>query len=265
MTEPAGENPHPRWRTRRYRMGALVLVLAVLGGGALWVHRTTQQRLQARLLQTAPDSVSAHPDLMAFAIAAGRPLYATHCASCHGADLHGNPATGAPNLADQVWLYGKGSVFDIERTVLYGIRSGMAKTRDVTDMPAFGLTGMLAPDEIRNLVQYVLQLSGAKHDPQSALAGKQLYSGNANCGDCHGPDGRGDTTYGAPDLTTNVWNSGGDAQSLYNTIYHGQHHMMPGFIKTLGLEQIRALAVYIHASSVGGKASASPAEPYGGE
>ncbi len=176
MTDPAGENPHPsRWRTRRYRLAALALVVVVLGGGAWWMHRVAQQRLRAQLLQAAPDAVIGHADLVAVAMSEARPLYSKHCAGCHGADLHGNPSLGAPDLADQVWLYGRGSVFDIERTVLYGIRAGMAKTRDVTEMPAFGLTGMLTPDEIRNLVQYVLQLSGAKHDPQGALAGRQVY------------------------------------------------------------------------------------------
>ena len=30
------------------------------------------------------------------------------CAACHGADGKGNPALGAPNLTDKIWLHGWG-------------------------------------------------------------------------------------------------------------------------------------------------------------
>jgi len=43
----------------------------------------------------------------AIAAAAGRPKFAV-CSACHGADGKGNPALGAPNLADRVWLHGWG-------------------------------------------------------------------------------------------------------------------------------------------------------------
>lgn len=40
------------------------------------------------------------------AVNAGRQTYETICAACHGADMKGNPAMGAPNLSDDYWLYG---------------------------------------------------------------------------------------------------------------------------------------------------------------
>ena len=40
-------------------------------------------------------------------VSAGRKLYET-CAACHGMDGKGNPAMGAPNLTDDVWLHGWG-------------------------------------------------------------------------------------------------------------------------------------------------------------
>ena len=52
--------------------------------------------------------------------------------------MQGNPALGAPNLTDKVWLYDQGGVSDIERTILYGVRSGHAKSRNITDMPPVG-------------------------------------------------------------------------------------------------------------------------------
>lgn len=38
--------------------------------------------------------------------AKGRPVFNSLCAACHGADGKGNLALGAPNLTDDVWLYG---------------------------------------------------------------------------------------------------------------------------------------------------------------
>jgi cytochrome c oxidase cbb3-type subunit 3 len=40
------------------------------------------------------------------AAAAGKEKFTQLCVACHGADGKGNPALGAPNLADDVWLYG---------------------------------------------------------------------------------------------------------------------------------------------------------------
>ena len=40
------------------------------------------------------------------AAARGKEKYAQLCASCHGADGTGNHALGAPNLTDNIWLYG---------------------------------------------------------------------------------------------------------------------------------------------------------------
>ena len=44
---------------------------------------------------------------------AGKSKYQMFCASCHGVDGKGNYAFGAPNLADDVWLYG-GSAGEIQ-------------------------------------------------------------------------------------------------------------------------------------------------------
>lgn len=226
-----------------------VLMLVVISAG---VYAATAYRRHAqmayRLLVVLPNDAAADPALVQFARMEGPPLYARHCAACHGADMRGNPALGAPNLTDHVALYGRGDVYDIERTLLYGIRSGLSRSRDIAEMPAFGLAGTLSSGEISSLVQYLMQLSGRPYQAEQANEGREIFHGTkANCGDCHGADARGNPDYGAPDLTSNVWNSGGDPQSLYNSIYFGQHRVMPAWRNTLTLGEIRTLAVYLNA------------------
>jgi cytochrome c oxidase cbb3-type subunit 3 len=240
----------PRRPLRRWKWTLAVVAIAIAAGaawaGARHLHR---ERIEYRLLATFPQQVMSDPQLVRFAVAQARPLFARHCAVCHGRDMRGKTETGAPNLADDVWLYGDGSVYDIERTLLYGVRTGLSKTRNVTDMPGYGLRGRLTSGEINDVVQYLLKMNGRPHQADAAEEGRALYYGKADCGDCHGSDARGDSDYGSPDLTVNVWNSGGDPQSLYRSIYFGRHRIMPAWLGPLSLEQIRALAVYVYTVS----------------
>jgi len=236
---------------RRWRWIAFAALVALAAGAvALGARRLHRERLEYRLLADLPNQAGTDPALVRVAVAEGRPLFEAHCAACHGTDMHGNTAIGAPNLTDRVWLYGDGSVYDIERTVLYGIRTGLSKSRNVTDMPAFGLRGMLDDGQIQDVVQYLFKLDGRPYETEAAIVGREVYfSDKGDCYDCHAADARGDSDYGAPDLTVNVWDSGGDARSLYRSIYYGRHRIMPAWIGTLSLEQIRSLAVFVYAVS----------------
>jgi cytochrome c oxidase cbb3-type subunit 3 len=253
MIDPASPQPResfaPRSRGRRFSTAIAFCVLSALGAtGLLLAQHWRHERLAVLLLSLDINTIMQNASLTAYAKDQAKPLYAANCARCHGADLKGNASLGAPNLIDRYWLFGDGSVFDIERTLLYGVRSGLSKSHDVTDMPAFGLTGRLSAAETRNLVQYLLQLKGLPHQPMAASEGRALYHdvGKANCGDCHGEDGRGNSNYGAPDLTVNAANDAGEARGLYEAIYSGQHRIMPGWIDVLSLEEIRALAIYVY-------------------
>jgi len=234
----------------RWQWVAAALIVA-LAAGAVAAARAhgERERLARRLLATPPGEVVEHPTLVRFAFTEARPLFAQHCAVCHGADMRGTVALGAPDLRDSVWLYGDGSVYDIERTILFGVRSGQSKSHNVTDMPAFGARGMLSDEQIRDVVQYLLKLNARPHQAEAAEDGRVVFYGKGDCFDCHASDARGDSDYGAPDLTVNVWDSGGDPDSLYRSIYYGRHRIMPAWLGTLSLEQIRALAVYIHVLS----------------
>jgi cytochrome c oxidase cbb3-type subunit 3 len=232
--------------------GNLPIVAAVAMLGVVFVGvtgwRTRQQAMERRLLTTPPSQIDKHPDLIRFAASEAKPIFAKQCAPCHGEDMKGRIATGAPNLTDKVWLYGD-DLFRTERIILYGVRTGWTKANDIADMRAFGQRGQLSNDDITNVVQYVLQLSGRPAEPNAADLGRQVYEGKGLCYDCHAGDAKGNTDYGATDLTANVWDYGGSPQQLYDSIYYGRHGIMPAWHGKLSSAQIRALAVYVHASA----------------
>jgi len=59
----------------------------------------------------------------------GKDLFARNCVACHGSDAHGNPALGAPNLTDKIWLFAGDEPTVIE-TVTKGRSSVMPAHRD---------------------------------------------------------------------------------------------------------------------------------------
>ena len=77
----------------------------------------------------------------------GKGLFAANCAVCHGAEGKGNPALGAPNLTDKIWLYGAG-----EATISDTIRLGRNN-----HMPAWG--EFLGDAKAHILAAYVWGLS----------------------------------------------------------------------------------------------------------
>jgi cytochrome c oxidase cbb3-type subunit III len=76
------------------------------------------------------------------------------CAACHGPDGKGNPALGAPNLADKVWLHGWG-----EDAIADIVRNGKTSV-----MP--GQAGRLTPEQIHLLAGYVWSLSQVRRTAQ---------------------------------------------------------------------------------------------------
>ena len=76
----------------------------------------------------------------------GKSRFST-CAACHGANGKGNPALGAPNLTDDIWLHGWG-----EQAIINMINNGK-----VNVMPA--QEGKLTEAQIHVLTAYVWGLS----------------------------------------------------------------------------------------------------------
>ncbi len=226
------------------------LAAAVLFG-ALLVQHLRVAHLGAALVRATQEQIMADPALLGFAARRGPALYQEHCASCHGKQLQGEPAKGAPRLNDAVWLYGTGSVADIENTILYGIRSGNPRAHNLTEMPAFGRSGRLSVQNVDDVVEYVRALSQQPHDNAAAKRGMVLFYSAGNCFDCHGSDGYGVSDYGTPPLNGrgDTWVYGGDRASLHQSIYDGRHGLCPAWIGTLSFVQIRVLAVYLHQAS----------------
>ena len=230
--------------TRR-RLGGFALVLLGIIATMAW---TRQRHIADELLRTEPDQILKSPVLLSEAIHIGRPQYQRHCQSCHGSALQGDAARGVPNLSSNVWLYGNDPV-DVERTILYGIRSGHPKSRNVTDMPALVRTGQIASDDARDAVEYVQSLAGRPNEKSAALRGRAVYYGKGNCYDCHANDAKGVTDYGTPALTGPTWIYGGNREALYQSIVNGRHGVCPAWVNALSPVQIRALALYLVATS----------------
>ncbi len=224
-------------------LAAIVIAVSLLGYG---LHRRSRGALLVRLW---PDQLAHDPALLKFAVSLARPVYAAHCASCHGAELGGDRRIGAPNLADSVWLYGDGGIGDIENTILYGIRSGHPKAHNVTDMPGEGRSHQLNSAQVDDVVEFVLSLSRQPHDDAAAVRGRGVFYDQGNCFDCHARDALGSTDYGSPSLLGPGWTYGGDRQTLRETIYNGRHGICPAWIDELTPTQIRALAAFLYVAS----------------
>lgn len=92
--------------------------------------------------------------------AAGAQVFAIYCAACHNADAKGNLQMGAPNLTDDIWLYG-GDTGEIKITIHNG-RNGQ--------MPAH--EHLLIPEKIRLLAAFVYGL----HQDQSNKEGAPQHT-----------------------------------------------------------------------------------------
>jgi cytochrome c oxidase cbb3-type subunit 3 len=246
-------NPLPRWWLGLF-YGTLVFALAYL---ALWpglgnyagMLKWTQlgeyeeevqkaeakfQPVYAGFMQQDVATVAADADARAI----GKNLFLTYCSQCHGSDAAG--ARGFPNLTDGDWLYG-GDPDTIKATLTDG-RGGV--------MPALG--DALGADGTQQVANYVLSLSGRKHDATLAAAGQAKFA--ENCAACHMPDGTGMQAMGAPNLTDKVWLYGGSEGAIIEAIAKGRNGVMPGMAQTLGTTsnkdaKLHLLTAYVYGLS----------------
>lgn len=196
------------------------------------------------------------PELLGYAGNAGGAVFRSWCAQCHGSGAAGSSqagwAAGYPNLLDDDWLWG-GSIEAIHETISHGIRNETDPDARFSQMPAFGRDELLEGEEVDQVVNYVMTLSGQEpFDPAGAEAGAEVYA--INCASCHGEDGTGDREQGAPNLTDAIWLYGGDFASIRETVWNARYGVMPAWADRLSEAEIRAVATYVH-SLGGGEAS----------
>ncbi len=206
--------------------------------------KATRAEYGAGLTELPISEIRANESLLEFSLAAGAAAFGDNCATCHGRG--GEGFTGYPNLNDDEWLWG-GTFDEIYTTLLYGIRWTGENTR-MSQMPAFGKDGLLEDDQIDDLVEYVVHLSGREADQSAVSRAKPIY--DQQCAFCHQESGKGDQSQGAPNLTNAIWLYGGDRESLKETIYYSRAGQMPSWEGRLDDMTIRALSVYVH--SLGG-------------
>ena len=152
-----------------------ILLLGVL----LW--------LQAPVAGAQAGSPSPGPTYSQQEIAAGRELFVTNCASCHGEDARGTAA--APNLV------GVGAA-----AVDFMLRTGrMPAAVADPDETAVRKPPVLNQHQIEQLTAYVASLAPGPPIPTVDLShadvsrGEQLFLDN--CAQCHGATGAGGTLY----------------------------------------------------------------------
>lgn len=165
--------------------------------------------------------------------AIGERLFMNNCAQCHGSDAQGSK--GYPNLTDSDWLHG-GSPDKIKESITLG---------RVGNMPPMA-QAVGSPDDVKQLAQYVLSLSGSPHDSLKAGFGKPKFGA---CAACHGMDGKGNQSVGAPNLTDKIWLHGWGEAAIVAMVNGGKQNIMPAQQDRLSTSQIHVLTSYVWSMS----------------
>ncbi len=181
--------------------------------------------LYAQFTARTPEALAGDPNAMAV----GERLFMNNCAQCHGSDARGSK--GFPNLTDNDWLHG-GAPDQIKESITKG-RIGV--------MPPMAAAVGTA-DDVKNVANYVLSLSGSPHDSLRAQLGKSKFTA---CAACHGIDGKGNQAVGAPNLTDDIWLHGYGEQAIIDMVNNGKTNQMPAQEGKLTTAQIHVLTSYV--------------------
>lgn len=187
--------------------------------------KAAEEQVYAKFKDMAVEDMARDPQARAI----GERLFLNNCAACHGSDARG--AKGFPNLTDKDWLYG-GSPDKITETLLNG-RQGQ--------MPSMA-AAVGGAEEVRQVANYVLSLSGSAHNSILAQLGREKFNA---CAACHGADGKGNQALGAPNLTDKVWLHGWGEAAIIEMINKGKHNIMPAQKDRYSPEQIKVLTAYV--------------------
>ncbi|MDW4551346.1 cytochrome-c oxidase, cbb3-type subunit III [Defluviimonas sp. D31] len=202
--------------------------------------------VEAKLVAADLNAIASDPELTNYTMNAGGAIFRTWCAQCHGSGAAG--AVGYPNLLDNDWLWG-GTIEDIHTTISHGIRNTEDPDARYSEMPRFGTDELLEPEQIDQVVNHVLKISGQEADEGLAAEGATVYADN--CAGCHAEDGTGDRAQGAPNLTDAIWLYGGDHAALTESVSNARFGVMPGWTGRLSEAEIRAVSAWVHSRGGG--------------
>lgn len=237
-------NPLPRWWMFLFVLTILFAVvylalypgLGQYGGRLNWSSRGQHEAEQAAAAASMKplyarfatmDEKALARDSQAMGI--GERLFINNCATCHGSDARGSK--GFPNLTDKDWLWG-GEFETIQQTITKGRVGAMP--------PMAAAVGN--SDDVRNVANYVLSLSGSPHDNLAAQLGRAKF---AVCAACHGADGKGNQALGSANLTDKTWLHGWGEAAIVAMVNNGKTNVMPAHEQRLSADQIRVLAAYV--------------------
>ena len=187
--------------------------------------KVTEDLVYAKFKAATVEDMARDPQARAI----GERLFLNNCAACHGSDARGGK--GFPNLTDKDWLYG-GSPDKIIETLNLGRQGQMP--------PMAAAVG--TPEEVRQVANYVLSLSGSAHNSLAAGLGREKFKA---CAACHGADGKGNQALGAPNLTDKVWLHGWGESAITEMVNKGKLNVMPAQKDRYTPEQIKVLAAYV--------------------
>ncbi len=197
------------------------------------------------------DDIRKDADLLQFAVAGGRAAFRLNCIQCHGSGAAGGK--GYPNLNDDDWLWG-GTLDKIHTTLQHGIRYTADPDTRQSLMPSFGADAILTPEQISDVAEHVLKISGQTFDTAAAERGATVFA--ENCAACHGDAGEGKQEFGAPRLTDAITLYVSDKASIVAQINKPRQGVMPAWGRRLDELTIKQLAIYVH--SLGGGEMTTP-------
>jgi cytochrome c oxidase cbb3-type subunit 3 len=140
------DNPLPDWWLGLFWF-TIVWAIAYTLHYHFIADRSQEKALAAEIAAAEVKYASAQPAVFAVTpelAAAGKTVYASNCAACHGAELGGGIG---PALNDDVWIHGSAP-----DSIIHTIMAGVA----AKGMPAWG--PILGPERVNQVAAYILSI-----------------------------------------------------------------------------------------------------------
>ncbi len=228
----------------------ITLLFALVIAGTVWLgydyfrdHKLHNEEYEEKISKLSLENILADKKLLDYTLRTAAPLFASHCADCHGANGEGNQTDRglfAPILNDSDWLFDN-QIDNLYTTIVYGSRAMM---------PGFRKT--LSEKDIDNVARFVKAMSEGLGDKEPA--GRKVFL-SAGCTDCHGETATGSKSLGAVNLTDSIWRFEGTLDGIRRTINYGVNSgdpndrisNMPSFAEgnRLNNNEIKKLAIYV--------------------